>query len=141
LILNFQLKKDWQSGQVSFKKGQNVNGDVQESGLQKPYNVTNPFHWIEIKDPRGTVKIPFCYIGEPILEATVAPWLCQIDLTPPPINPVVVTNDGNVVMEAKSFFGLKNIGDQTVMIVIISSVLVIMSIFIYLIIKKSKKAK
>jgi hypothetical protein len=131
MTLSFLFKKDWQSGQTSFKKGQNVNGDVTENPTKAPYSITNPFHYIEVKDPRGDVKIPFCYVGEPIIEATVAPWLCQIDLTPTPVNPVKVVTDS--VSKIGNVFTQKN----TVIAIIV--IVIIVSFIIYRILKNKPK--
>jgi hypothetical protein len=135
MTLQFEFKKDWQSGAVSFKKGQNVTGDVIEAKNKAPYTITNPNYFVEIKDTKGTARVPFCFTGlstEVIIEPTVAPWLCNIgtiDLTPAP----KIVN-GVPVVEGKTGFALENIFSLRNIIIVL-----IIIILIGVIIKLRKK--
>lgn len=116
--LNFIFKKDWSS----FKSGQILEGEVKETGNSAPFTLNNPQYSIEFNNG---VKVPFCYQGEPILEAGVAPWLCQIgkiDLTPTPKGNTTTGNLGNlgsVVPLGKRIFSLRNVIIILVVIVLI----------------------
>ena len=139
MTITFIFKKDWTgtnaaspgSSQMSFKKGQYVTGEVVDSGVKDPSN------YIVITNTEGQARIPFggqSYQGEnAILESPSAPWLAQapVDTTP--------RGDAASVIEAKSFFGLKNIGDKAVMIFIITLLILIAAYFIYLVKKQKKK--
>ena len=126
MVLQFQFKQDWSSGAVSFKKGQHVKeGEIIESGNKAPFTPANPQYKIEIKDPKGTVQVPFCFQGDAILEPTAAPWLCnmgKIDLTPtPPPGSVTKGDDykGPVQSIGAKIFSTRNIIIALVIIAII----------------------
>ena len=123
MTLNFEFKKDWSGSGFSFSKGQNVPGDVLETGNKAPYTIDNPQYNIEFKSQSGSVKVPFCFKGDAIVEASVAPWLCQaggIDLTPtPPANTVKGTTFGSVIPLGAKIFSLRNIIIALVVIILI----------------------
>lgn len=110
--LNFTLKKDWSD----LKSGQIVEGEVKETGNKAPFTVDNPQYMIEI----GSNKIPFCFQGDAILEANVAPWLCQIGKID--LGNTTTGNLGNlgsVVPLGKRIFSLRNVIIILVVIVLI----------------------
>jgi hypothetical protein len=131
MTLQFEFKKDWQSGAVSFKKGQNVTGDVIEAKNKAPYTITNPNYFVEIKDAKGTARVPFCFTGlstEVIIEPTVAPWLCNIgtiDLTPAPkiVNGVPVALEEGKTGLLENIFSLRNIIIVLIIIILIGVII------------------
>ena len=145
MTITFVFRKDWTGSNyvppgsgmaqhaMSFKKGESVTGEVIDSATKDPSN------YIVITKTDGQVRVPFggmSYQGEnAILESPVAPWLAQSPVDTTPRGDVTVTTSG----ETNTYFGLKNIGDKTVMIVIVSLIILIAVFFIYLVIKKNKK--
>lgn len=131
MTLQFEFKKDWQSGAVSFRKGQNVTGDVIEAKNKAPYTITNPSYFVEIKDAKGTARVPFCYAGfstEVVLEPIVAPWLCNIgtiDLTPAPkvINGAVAVTGKEQMFTLANIFSLRNIIIVLIIIILIGVII------------------
>lgn len=140
MTISFIFDKDWTGPnvaapgtQISFKKGATVTGEVVDSGTQDPTN------YIVITNTQGQARVPFggmSYQGfNSILKSPVAPWLSQTKVDTTPRGDVTVTASG----ETNTYFGLKNIGDKTVMIAIVSLIILIAVFFIYLVIKKNKK--
>lgn len=128
MTLQFEFKKDWSNGQVSFKSKQVLNGEIIEDTAnppKPPYTVSNPRYNVEFKSPTGTARVPFCYdSGEAIIEPTAAPWFCPaqgFSTQPPPGTTTKGGDDykGPVQSIGAKIFSTRNIIIALVIIAII----------------------
>lgn len=129
MTLQFEFRKDWSNGPVSFKNKQILNGDVIETGNKAPYTESNPQYKIEFKTPSGNAQIPFCFQGDAIAEPSVAPWLCnigKIDLTPTPPPGSAVTPKGDDYKGPVQSLGAKIFSTRNIIIALVIIAIIVL---------------